>query len=181
MSARRLATLCLLWGYMLISLTDGAYQEVDSMPNFVEFDRLDSHMVPDEPMFTVQRRGLISMNQAAFKALGEPASVALLYDADEGIVGLRKVPRTYNNGYPVRKQANSRSYLVGAQGFMSYNKVDTDSAKRFVGRQYGDSTWGFALAEGTVLKSRTKTPGATVHELREPDRSIRRPSNGHSR
>ena len=48
------------------------------MPNFVEFDRDNSHVVPDEPMFTLQRRGLISMNQAAFKALGEPVAVALL-------------------------------------------------------------------------------------------------------
>ena len=29
------------------------------MPNFVEFDRENSHFVPDEPMFTLQKRGLI--------------------------------------------------------------------------------------------------------------------------
>ena len=148
------------------------------MPNFVEFDRQDSHSVPDEPMFTLQRRGLISLNQAAFKALGEPAAVALLYDPDGGIVGLRKVPRTYHNGYHVRKQANSRSYLVGAQGFTSFHKINTDLPRRFVGRMYGDSTWGFALAEGTDIKTRTRTPKATVLDIRDTDRNGRRPANG---
>jgi hypothetical protein len=51
---------------------------------------------------------------------------ALMYDADEGIIALRKVARTYHNGYPVRKQANSRSFLVGATGFTSYHKIATE-------------------------------------------------------
>jgi hypothetical protein len=148
------------------------------MPNFVEFDRQDSHTAPDDPMFTLQRRGLISMNLASFKALGEPAAVALLYDADEGIVALRKVPRTYHNGYHVRKQANARSYLVGAQGFASYHKINTDVPRRFVGRSYGDQTMGFVLAEGTELKIRARTPKASVHDIREADHPTRRPANG---
>lgn len=148
------------------------------MPNFVEFDRQDSHTAPDDPMFTLQRRGLISMNLAAFKALGEPAAVALLYDAEEGIIALRKVPRTYHNGYHVRKQANARSYLVGAQGFSSYHKINTDVPRRYVGRPYGDQTLGFVLAEGTALKIRTRTPKASVHDLREVEHGTRRPANG---
>jgi hypothetical protein len=107
-------------------------------------------------MFTVQRRGLISLNQAAFKALGEPVAVALLYDADEKIVGLRKVARTYPNGYSVRKQANSNSYLVAAQGFTSFNKIGTDMPRRFIGHDYGSNVWGFPLSEGVVVKSRAR-------------------------
>jgi|BogFormECP12_OM2_1039638.scaffolds.fasta_scaffold49329_2 hypothetical protein len=150
------------------------------MPNFVEFDRQDSHAVPDEPMLTLQRRGLISLNQAAFKALGEPAAVALLYDPDEGVVALRKVPRTYHNGYHVRKQANSRSYLVGATGFTSYHKINTDVPKRYLGHKYDDQVLGFVVSEGTVLKRRTRTPKASVHDIREADRDTRRPANGQS-
>lgn len=144
------------------------------MPNFLEFDRQDSHVTPDEPMFTLQKRGLISLNLAAFKALGEPAAVALLYDPDEGIIALRKVPRTYHNGYAVRKQPNSRSYLVGATGFTSYHKISTDVPRRYVGHRYGDQTMGFVVAEGTVVKSRPRTPKATVHEIHEPERVRRR-------
>ena len=140
------------------------------MPNFVEFDRQDSHSVPDEPMFTLQRRGLISLNLAAFEVLGEPAAVALLYDPDEGAIALRKVSRTYQNGYPVRKQGQSRSYLVAATGFTSYHKIDTDVSRRYVGRDYGDQTWGFVIAEGVVLKTRPRPPKASVHDLRPGSR-----------
>jgi len=145
------------------------------MPNFVEFDRQDSHAIPDEPMLTLQRRGLISLNLAAFKALGEPSAVALLYDAAEGIIALRKVSRAYQNGYPVRKQPNSRSYLVGATGFTSYHKIDTDVPRRYMGRRYDDQLLGFVVAEGTVLKPRTRTPKASVHDIREADRGARQP------
>ena len=107
-------------------------------------------------MFTMQRRGLISLNHPAFKALGEPAAVALLYDAEEGIVALRKVTRSYANGYNVRKQANSQSYLVGAQGFSTFNKIATDVPRRFTGHDYGDQTWGFVLSEGVEVKSRAR-------------------------
>ncbi len=148
------------------------------MPNFVEFDREDSHFVPDEPMFTLQRRGLISMNQAAFKALGEPVTVALLYDPDEGIVALRKVPRTYHNGYHLRKQNNSRSYLVAATGFTSFHKISTDVSRRYLGRQYDDQVMGFVLAEGKALKPHPRTPKASVHDIREADQGTRRPANG---
>lgn len=148
------------------------------VPNFVEFDRQDSHAIPDEPMLTLQRRGLISLNLAAFKALGEPAAVSLLYDPDEGIIALRKVARTYHNGYPVRKQPNSRSYLVGATGFTSYHKIETEVPRRYMGRLYGEQTLGFVVAEGVAMKARTRTPKASVHDIRQTDHDARRPADG---
>jgi hypothetical protein len=105
-------------------------------------------------MFTLQRRGLISLNQTAFKVLAEPAAVVLLYDADEGIVAMRKVARTHANAYHVRKQQNSQSYLVGAQAFVAHYKIPTDVARRFVGHDYRDQTWGFVLREGAEIQGR---------------------------
>ena len=130
------------------------------MPNFVEFSRQDSRSSREDPMFTLQTRGLISFNQAAFKALGDPASVSLLYDADEKIVALRKVPRSYANGYSVRKQGGSNSYLVAAQGFTSFNKIHTETPLRFVGHDYGDHTVGFVLVEGVPVNT---TPRKRAH------------------
>jgi len=135
-------------------------------------------------MFTVQKRGLISLNLAAFKALGEPATVALLFDADEGIVALRKVPRTHPNAYHVRKQGQSQSYLVAGQGFASFNKIDTELSRRFVGYDYGDHVWGFVLnlantgnplghgqgrVENTVSPSLLGTARTAAHLL-DPER-----------
>src|SRR5258708_3113221 len=124
------------------------------MPNFTEFPREDSRSSRDEPMFTLQARGLVSLNHAAFQALGEPVAVALLYDADEGIVAMRKVPKTHQNAYAVRKQRQSQSYLVGAQGFTTHYRIPTQTARRFPGHDYGDGRWGFSLREGVAVQNR---------------------------
>lgn len=77
------------------------------------------------------------------------------------------MPRTHHNGYHVRKQGHSRSYLVAATGVTSYHKINTDVSRRYVGQSYGDQTWGFPVAEGKALKTRTRTPKASVHDIRE--------------
>jgi hypothetical protein len=133
------------------------------MPNFTEFPREAPRANRDAPMFTLQTRGLVSLNHAAFQALGEPMAVALLYDADEGIVGMRKVPKTHQNAYAVRKQARSQSYLVGAQAFTAYYKISTQRARRFPGRDYGGGVWGFSLREGVAVQNRRGgQPGPAV-------------------
>lgn len=126
------------------------------MPRFEEFSRQYARSV-EEPMFSVQTRGNISLNRAAFEALGEPASVTLLFDREAGVVGLRKAPRTHQNAYPVRKQQAARSYLIAAQGFTSYYGIPTDVSRRFVGHDYGEGVCGFVLSEGAVIRgSRAK-------------------------
>jgi hypothetical protein len=134
------------------------------MPNFVEFSRETPRGSRDGPMFTLQARGLLSFNQAAFKALGEPASVALLYDTDEHIVGVRKVDRTHRNAHQVRKQQRAQSYLVSAQAFVAHHKIPTPRARRFPGVDYGSGVWGFSLQEGIAVENRrgAQEPGAAI-------------------
>jgi len=71
------------------------------MPKFEEFSRDDARARHEGVMFTLQARGLISFNHAAFMALGEPDSVALLYDTAENIVAMRSVPKSHENAYTV--------------------------------------------------------------------------------
>ena len=44
---------------------------------------------------------------------------------------MRKVPRTYHNGYLLRKQNAARSYLLAATGFTSFHKINTDVSRRY--------------------------------------------------
>jgi hypothetical protein len=131
------------------------------MPDFVEFFREDNRGRREEPMFTLQASGLLSFNHAAFLALGEPATVALLYDAGERVVGVRKVEKDHQNAYPVRKQGRSTTYLVSAQGFIAHHEIPKVKARRFLARDYGGSVWGFALREGDSVKNRrgAREPG----------------------
>lgn len=140
------------------------------MPKFEEFARgapRDSGR--EAPMFTLQARGLLSLNHAAFRALGEPEVVTLLYDGDEHIVALRRSARTHPNAYRVRKQQPAQSYLVGAQAFTAHYGIPTPRARRFEGVDYGDGIWGFALSSGvdvTNLRGSPEPEPALTHRWR---------------
>ncbi len=123
------------------------------MPKFVEFSREDAGR-REGPMFTLQASGLLSLNQAVFAALGEPAAVAVLYDADEGVVGLRKVEASHPNAYTVRKQPGTQTRLVSVRGFTARHQISTVKARRFLAHDYGDGVWGFALREGDAVRNR---------------------------
>jgi hypothetical protein len=134
------------------------------MPEFEEFARDAVRDSRADPMFTLQARGLLSLNQAAFVALGEPAAVALLYDANEHIVGLRKVDAEHENGHAVRKQKSAQSYVVSAQAFSAHHGIPTPRGRRFPGVDYGNGVWGFALGQGTPVQNRrgASEPGTAV-------------------
>jgi hypothetical protein len=124
------------------------------MPKFVEFSRREARAASEDPMFTLQVRGLISFNHAAYIVLDEPTAVALLYDARERIVALRKVPKNHENAYLVRHQQNAQSYTVGAEAFTRFHGLTVPVALRFPGNHYGDDIWGFDLSQGTPAASR---------------------------
>jgi hypothetical protein len=124
------------------------------MPEFVEFSQEDSRSRREDPQFTWQARGLLTMNRAAFQALDEPEAITLLYDANERIVGFRKVDPANKNAHAVRKQPKSHTYRVGAQGFAAYHGIQTLRARRFVAHDYGSGIWGFALDEGVSVENR---------------------------
>jgi hypothetical protein len=134
-------------------------------PKFEEFSREKARSSAEEPMFTLQARGLLSLNNAAYRALGQPGHVALLYDTDQRIVGVRSVGKDWPNAYRVRPQGSS--YIIGAQGFISYYGIKPLVAQRFVGHDYGESIWGFALAEGQAVVNRR---GAREHPFAYTDR-----------
>lgn len=137
------------------------------MPEFVEFSQEDSRSRREDPQFTWQARGLLTLNRAAFQALGEPEAVTLLYDANERVVGLRKADPTHKNAHAVRKQPKSHTYRIGAQGFAAYHGIQTLRARRFVAHDYGSGVWGFALNEGVPVQNRrgARTAGpATTSE-----------------
>ncbi|MFF0575262.1 hypothetical protein [Streptosporangium saharense] len=100
------------------------------MPNFETFTR---RMVPlaKQPSVTIQKRGTMSLNAAAYAALGEPEAVELLYDRDERIVGFRAAPRGAEHAYPLRAQTGT--YIVSGTAFTKYYRIDTTISRRWVG------------------------------------------------
>ena len=84
----------------------------------------------NDPQITVQRRGTLALNPAAFEALDSPTAVELLFDADSRIVGLRASTTTAANAYPVRGAgAPATRYLIAGAGFTNHHAIDTDVAR----------------------------------------------------
>jgi hypothetical protein len=123
------------------------------MPRFEVFSR-EAARSREEPMFTLQARGLLSLNSAVFRALGEPGAVELLYDAAERIIALRGVDKGDPNAYAVRKQSGTQSYLVATRGFLSFHGIKPVMAQRFLAHDYGEGVWGLALTEGRAVTNR---------------------------
>lgn len=88
------------------------------------------------PTVTIQRRGLISLNQPAHALIGSPDAVELLWDADRRIIGLRPTASTSPNAYPARSQSSTRPergpFLIAGNLFARYIGIDTSEAFRWV-------------------------------------------------
>lgn len=99
------------------------------MGGFEVFDRRAAPLV-SAPFVTLQKKGPLSLNQAAYEAIGKPAAVELLYDRSNRLIGLRPTEPTNPRAYPVRAQA-ARNYLIAGQAFTKYYDIDTSVARRY--------------------------------------------------
>ena len=81
-------------------------------------------------------------------------TVVALYDRKRRIIGLRRGDQGDPNGYAVRKQPSSTSFLVGLRGFFNHYDIDHSEAKRYSAKDYGDGVFGFSLTEPYQLVGR---------------------------
>jgi hypothetical protein len=109
--------------------TDGGRRAV---PNFEVFTK---KMAPlgKKPSVTIQRKGILSFNQAAYAAIGSPEAVELLYDREERIVGVRpadpNAPHVYIPRSAVRKDYGP--YLISGTAFVHYYGIDVTTSRRY--------------------------------------------------
>ncbi len=100
------------------------------MPTFETFmDR--GKPVRTQPVVAIQRRGIASLNRAAFDALKGARAVELLFDPDERIMGLRGVNPGTLHAAQVRKQPGADTYLIGVHSFAKRYGIPTDRARRY--------------------------------------------------
>lgn len=111
------------------------------MPTFEVFNR---RMVASSnaPWVTIQKRGAISLNKAAFDALGAPPAVELLYDRTAHIVGLRPAEAGAPHAYLLRQAAGPGHgpYVVSAIAFTKFYEINTDQSMR----------WGALVIDGVL-------------------------------
>ena len=97
---------------------------------------------PTIPTVTIQKRGMFSLNDAAFRLIDEPGAVQFLWDAESRRVAIEGVPLTSPNAYPTRRQGSSKTanrgiVLIAGTMFTKFIDIDTSVAKRWVPRLEG--------------------------------------------
>lgn len=131
---------------------------------------------PTVPTVTIQKRGLFSLNDAAYKMINEPEYIAFLYDADEQLIALKPTTATDLNGYPARRQTppgksgkSTGPVLIAGSMFTRFIDMDTSQARR----------WTPELRDGMLLIDR-KTEGALVISNRNRRQQATNQSEDHS-
>ena len=114
---------------------------------------------------TLNKRGAFSLNHATYDALGQPSYVEMLYDRADRVIGLRPVPEATKHAYPVRKQGNAKSYLVGATAFCRNYELDTvDGVIEFFEPKIEDGILILELRGSLVVAPRAPRRGENVTE-----------------
>jgi hypothetical protein len=99
------------------------------------------------PYVTIQKRGVISFNHAAFTALGEPKAVTLLFDRGRQLVGFRPADPKSEHAYDVRPNTRGTSHLVTGTLFTSHYDIPTETARRWQARMIEDGIMAIDLTE----------------------------------
>lgn len=98
---------------------------------FESFDRKAAGVSP-HPYVTIQRKGPFSFNRAAYKLLGEPEAVELLFDKRQRVIGFRPISPEKAKAFPVRAQGkNAANFMVAGQSFAQHYELDTSVARRY--------------------------------------------------
>jgi hypothetical protein len=100
-----------------------------------EVFKKSSAPVSTVPSVTIQKRGLMSLNRAAYRLLGEPEAVELLWDRERRVIGIRSAALRSPDAYPARPQSarpDRGPILVAGSMFTRYIGLDTTEAKRWV-------------------------------------------------
>ena len=86
-----------------------------------------------QPHLTIQRRGTISLNRAAFVTLGEPVAVGLLFAPDERVLALRAAAPGEANAVRVRvgSPGGNGPFVVSAAAFCAHYSIDTTVSRRW--------------------------------------------------
>jgi hypothetical protein len=107
----------------------------------MSFEVFKRHRMPStqEPAIGIQKRGSLSLNTAAFEALGSPKHVELLYDAEERLIGIRKTTAANPHAYLVRGVGkNEATHVVSGKAFLAYYNISRDVARRWLAEKRDD-------------------------------------------
>lgn len=113
------------------------------------------------PSITIQKRGLFSLNRAAYALLKDPEAVVLMWDAERQMVGIKAADIADPNAYPARPQSAKTGkgpVMVAGTMFTQYYKIDTTESARWVPSMDGDVLCIDLSKPGQKVSSNRRAP-----------------------
>lgn len=103
---------------------------------FEEFTGQPNGIRRDRPRVTLNRKGVVLLNTAAYRELQEPGAVKFYYDGNERIIGMRAADIRLANSFPVRRKSENhylifasplcRHYRIKPAGTILFNDIELD-------------------------------------------------------
>ena len=109
------------------------------------------------PAVTVGKRGQLSLNRAAFEALGSPKAVELLYSRRERRIGIRAVDPEAAHAYrphTAPKDHGRGPWVISGAAFMTYFNIQQEQTIRYTASVEGNILSISLKDGGTLLTSR---------------------------
>ena len=103
-----------------------------------------------KPYVTIQKKGIVAFNHAAYAALGEPKAIMFMFDRGNRVVGFKAADPSAEHAYPVRANTKGTSHLVSGTLFTRHYGIPTDVARRWLGRAGDDGLLTIDLKEASL-------------------------------
>ena len=81
---------------------------------------------------SLNKIGIIVMNNLAFESLGKPEAVTLHYDIDNITIGLKPCERLSKNAFPVGQRGQTGTRTIFANTFMKAHQIFMTRTFRFL-------------------------------------------------
>ena len=101
------------------------------------------------------RAGTISLNAAAYEALGSPDAVELLFARKDRITGIRAADPNPPHTYPTRIQKGGTARVVSASSFFSHYSISLKASERHPAMLIGDLLQVDLTAPNSVERDNT--------------------------
>ena len=136
------------------------------MIQWTEFALSDKDTTVAWMQATLTNRGLITLNRAAFRAMGQPKAVTLLFDQMNHLIGLRPADPLAKNAIPlIQRRDSGSSYRLRAKKFCNYYQISTDQGVVFKNiQQLEDGTLILPLKDAVELRGKADPVPSPYYE-----------------
>lgn len=128
---------------------------------------------PTIPTVTIQKRGMFSLNEAAFSSIDEPEAVQFLWDEENRLIAIQAAKLEDPNAYPTRRQGPVNApqkrgiVLIAGTMFTKFIGIDTSIAKRWVPERDGNMLIVDLNKPSQTVASNRKSADAAAKKIEE--------------